>query len=180
MSRPAKKFDDPKKQAAHERKLAKRRQKHRERKALEAAEQAARMGADGDTDWEEMVERERERMDARRAAKVKGGSKSPKIMSQAREDLAEAFELMGGVPALVLWGKQNPTDFYRIWAKLIPATAAKESEAMPLESLLSELADREHQSVRQAATEIGENLLEKGRKEAERQDALGLRPEEIN
>lgn len=180
MGRNAKQFDDPVKQRRHERQLEKRRRRHRERKALEAAERAAGMAADGDVDMEALLEHERERFSAKKAQFKEMGKKSPKIMSQARQDLADAFDLMGGVPALVLWGKQHPTDFYRLWAKLIPATAQKESDALPLEQLLSELASREEMSVREAAQDIGTSLLEKGRKGAEAEDAAGLRPEEIN
>jgi len=31
-----------------------------------------------------------------------------------------AFEEMGGVPALVQWGREHPTDFYKLVTKLIP------------------------------------------------------------
>lgn len=34
--------------------------------------------------------------------------------------LLEAFEKLGGAPSLVLWGKKNPTEFYKLWAKLLP------------------------------------------------------------
>lgn len=32
----------------------------------------------------------------------------------------EAFDKLGGVPALVAWGKDNPTDFYKLVSRLIP------------------------------------------------------------
>lgn len=35
--------------------------------------------------------------------------------------LEEAFELIGGVPRLAMWGHQNPTEFYKLWGKTIPA-----------------------------------------------------------
>lgn len=34
--------------------------------------------------------------------------------------LTEAFEELGGVPSLVAWGKANETEFYKLWAKLLP------------------------------------------------------------
>jgi hypothetical protein len=37
-----------------------------------------------------------------------------------RNALIQAFDKMGGVPALVRWGKRNPDLFYRLWAKLLP------------------------------------------------------------
>lgn len=179
MSRPRKKYSDPLKQKKHEEALAKRRARHARNKGLELAAQAA----EGEANFEELIEHEKRRIeknDPRKAGARKGAAQSPKIMSQARQDLADAFDLMGGVPALVAWGKQHPTDFYRLWAKLIPATAQKESDALPLETLLSELASREAMSVREAAMDVGHSLLEKGRKQAEAEDALHPRPEEIN
>jgi hypothetical protein len=32
-----------------------------------------------------------------------------------------AFERMGGVEALALWGRQNPDQFYALYARLIPS-----------------------------------------------------------
>ena len=34
----------------------------------------------------------------------------------------DAFELIGGVPRLALWADQNQTEFYRLYAKLMPKT----------------------------------------------------------
>jgi hypothetical protein len=33
-----------------------------------------------------------------------------------------AFEMMGGVSRLALWAHENPTDFYKLYAKLLPST----------------------------------------------------------
>lgn len=33
-----------------------------------------------------------------------------------------AFELIGGVSRLTLWAHENPGDFFRLYAKLLPAT----------------------------------------------------------
>jgi hypothetical protein len=32
-----------------------------------------------------------------------------------------AFELIGGVPAFVVWAQKNPKDFYNMWSKLMPS-----------------------------------------------------------
>ena len=32
----------------------------------------------------------------------------------------DAFTLIGGVPRLALWADENPTEFYRIYSKLMP------------------------------------------------------------
>lgn len=42
------------------------------------------------------------------------------------EAIDEAFELIGGVPRLAMWGHVNPTEFYKIWAKTIPAASQME------------------------------------------------------
>lgn len=34
--------------------------------------------------------------------------------------LRRAFYAMGGWQALAQWGKQNPTEFYRLWSKVLP------------------------------------------------------------
>ena len=37
-----------------------------------------------------------------------------------KEALDIAFKDMGGVTSLVEWGRENQTDFYKIWARLLP------------------------------------------------------------
>lgn len=129
--------------------------------------------AEGQADFVALVEAEKERQATSQQQKIaaKGGAQSPKVTVKARDDLALAFDLMGGVPALVVWGRANPTEFYRIWARLIPREAAEPSQAMPLETLLEKLATREEMSVGEAAIEIGVELLEEGRKQARLEDA---------
>ena len=34
--------------------------------------------------------------------------------------LAEAFEGIGGVPALIKWAEDNQTEFYKLFVKLLP------------------------------------------------------------
>ena len=43
-----------------------------------------------------------------------------KLSGQAKEALKLAFDGRGGVPALVEWANQFPTEFYKLWSKLIP------------------------------------------------------------
>lgn len=40
--------------------------------------------------------------------------------------LIEAFEEMGGVAALVRWGKKNPSQFYALWGRLLPQEVKSE------------------------------------------------------
>lgn len=37
-----------------------------------------------------------------------------------KEALTAAFEGVGGVAQLVKWAKQNETEFYKLWAKMLP------------------------------------------------------------
>lgn len=169
MPRPKKKFDDPKQQKAHEERLKKRRMAHAKKRGVELAGEAAE---EAGVDFQKLIEEETERQEGRQVAIAKkGGSQSPKVSAKARDDMALAFELMGGVPALVVWGRQNPTEFYRIWARLIPKPAEEAAGNLPLETLLEKLANREQMSVVEAARDIGEEALGRGRREAEIEDA---------
>jgi hypothetical protein len=38
----------------------------------------------------------------------------------AKEAFQKAFELTGGPGALAKWGREKPTEFYRLFARLIP------------------------------------------------------------
>jgi hypothetical protein len=40
----------------------------------------------------------------------------------------DAFELIGGVPRLALWADQHPTDFFKLYARLLPAEASKSAQ----------------------------------------------------
>ena len=44
--------------------------------------------------------------------------------------LTRAFDELGGVPALVEWGRDNPTQFYHLWSKLLP-TEVKNADGQP-------------------------------------------------
>lgn len=43
-----------------------------------------------------------------------------RVSATARDNIIAAFDGMGGVPALVDWARANPSDFYRIYARLLP------------------------------------------------------------
>lgn len=173
MPRPKRTFKDPKEAKKHEERLKKRRAAHARVRSLQMAAEAA----PEDVDFAKLVEAEKARMSTpQQTAGRKGGAASPKVTAKARDDMALAFDLMGGVPALVVWGRANPTEFYRLWARLIPKPAEEASSAMPLEKLLEKLATREEMSVRDAALDIGEELIELGRKKAEEEDWEATRP----
>lgn len=39
---------------------------------------------------------------------------------RAKEALEQTFASLGGVDGLAAWAKDHPTDFYRLYAKLLP------------------------------------------------------------
>jgi len=45
----------------------------------------------------------------------------PRVVGRKRVEKAflTAFELIGGVPRLVLWADQNPTEFYKLYGRMI-------------------------------------------------------------
>jgi len=43
--------------------------------------------------------------------------------------LEAAFQGLGGVPALIAWGQQEPAEFYRLWGKLLPRNVTIEGGA---------------------------------------------------
>lgn len=52
-----------------------------------------------------------------------GGRKPGQVNRTTRavkQALVEAFDKLGGVSSLVKWAKEEPTEFYKLWAKLLP------------------------------------------------------------
>lgn len=37
-----------------------------------------------------------------------------------------AFQMIGGVSRLALWGDENPSEFYKLYARLLPSSASDE------------------------------------------------------
>lgn len=54
-----------------------------------------------------------------------------KFTKSVKEAFAEAFDRMGGADALVEWGKENPTDFYKLASKLIPVDVSLGIQQIP-------------------------------------------------
>ncbi len=64
----------------------------------------------------------------------KVGSKGKQTLA-AREAMEAAFKGLGGVQALQEWAQENPSDFYRIWSRLVPqaqSIAVSDGEGGPL------------------------------------------------
>lgn len=151
---------------AHRIKLENRRTRRALRKAAEREAEAIDAASDGE---EGEVD---QRILGRKQQSI-AASAAPKAVQATRAQLLEAFELMGGVPALVKWGKTNPTEFYRIWARLLPKDAPEPDQGkMPLETLLAKLAERSEQPIDQAAREIGAEALAQARDDVNLEDAV--------
>ena len=43
-----------------------------------------------------------------------------KQSASVKQCIINAFEDMGGVQNLVKWGKENQTEFYKLWGRMIP------------------------------------------------------------
>lgn len=99
-------------------------------------------------------------------------SKAPTAVKETRAQLLQAFEDMGGVSGLVRWGKKNSTEFYRIWARLLPKDAPAPADNLPLETLLAKLAERPERTIEEAARAIGEEALHAARDEVNVEDAV--------
>lgn len=65
-------------------------------------------------------------------------NKRPLAITYAvKEALVESFARLGGIDALVEWGKANQGDYYKIWARMLP-TEIKTPDG---ESLLLKIID---------------------------------------
>lgn len=53
-------------------------------------------------------------------------NKSTKAVKDA---LVQAFDELGGVPALKTWAQANPTAFYQLWGKMLPLQIAGDPDA---------------------------------------------------
>lgn len=46
---------------------------------------------------------------------------------QVIDAFQDAFQLIGGTPRLAIWADENPTEFYRLYSKLMPKETNTES-----------------------------------------------------
>jgi len=51
-----------------------------------------------------------------------------KSTAQVKAALEEAFTQLGGVPALIRFGEENPREFYGMWSKLLPTQVQGDPE----------------------------------------------------
>lgn len=73
--------------------------------------------------------------DAKKGGRVKGTPNKTTVL--IKNALADAFEDLGGVSGLVTWGRENPTEFYKLWVKVLPAQEAeKVVDTKPIEVII--------------------------------------------
>lgn len=48
-----------------------------------------------------------------------------KTTRQVKESLQEVFDRLGGADGLMSWAESEPTEFYKMWVKLLPIQAAE-------------------------------------------------------
>lgn len=58
-----------------------------------------------------------------------------KTTASIKAAFVAAFDNLGGIPALVEWGKENPTDFYKLVSRLIPVEVQAKSDVMLTHSI---------------------------------------------
>lgn len=73
----------------------------------------------------------------------KTGGRQPgtpnKITKSAREAFQLAFEGIGGYPKLQEWGEANPTEFFKLYARLIPVEHVGEGGAGPISTVVKHI-----------------------------------------
>lgn len=55
-----------------------------------------------------------------------------KTTTAVKNALIEAFDRLGGVDALVAWGQQEPTEFYKLWVKILPTQVNEIQSDQPI------------------------------------------------
>jgi hypothetical protein len=67
-----------------------------------------------------------------------------KLTRSAKEAFGLAFEGIGGAQALTEWARANPTDFYKLYARLIPTevNATVDDKRTPDQMTRNELAEQ--------------------------------------
>lgn len=73
-----------------------------------------------------------------------GGRKkgTPNVKSvEIKAAITSAFDQLGGVKNLVLWAQRNPTEFYKLWGKLLPKEITT-PEGQPIKVQITEVVVR--------------------------------------
>lgn len=62
-----------------------------------------------------------------------------KLTKNAREAFQAAFEGIGGATALIAWAQQNPDDFYKLYARLIPVEHVGDGGQGPVQTVVKHI-----------------------------------------
>lgn len=62
-----------------------------------------------------------------------------KFTASVKAAFEEAFDRMGGVEALVSWAQSEPTEFYKLYSKLLPAEIKADVNHKGLDALADRL-----------------------------------------
>lgn len=66
------------------------------------------------------------------------GSKN-KFTTSARDAFTHAFKGLGGVPALQKWATLNPTEFFKLYARLIPVEHVGDGGEGPVQAIVKHI-----------------------------------------
>ena len=66
-----------------------------------------------------------------------------KLTKSAREAFQLAFEAMGSHASLSTWAKANPTEFYKLYARLIPVEHVGEGGEGPIATIVKHIYETE-------------------------------------
>src|ERR1700750_1706889 len=58
-----------------------------------------------------------------------------KLGAQAKENIVAVFTRLGGTAAMAAWARRNQTEFYRLYARLIPSESTTEISVRDAENL---------------------------------------------
>jgi hypothetical protein len=61
-----------------------------------------------------------------------------KLGAQAKENIVAVFTRLGGTAAMAAWAQRNQTEFYRLYARLIPSESTTEISVRDAEDLSTE------------------------------------------
>ncbi len=86
-----------------------------------------------------------------------------KLTGSARNAFALAFDSIGGAEGLSKWAKENQTDFYRLYARLIPTGRAEVDEPDGIDAVQIEVVYAESVPVAELKKVVDDKTLTKVR-----------------
>lgn len=75
-----------------------------------------------------------------------------KLNASVKENIANVFTRLGGVQAMVKWAEENPTQYYQIYAKLLPLTVGGDPDGAPIKVEMVQLVALRGDSTDSAAS----------------------------